>query len=100
VEFSDIAEFTYTMPAGDITLTANFQEDPGFTCGDNVTFTYRGQEVTYGTVLSDERCWLDRNLGAAQVPVPIQMLMAMATCSNGGSWMMGTSCATLKQPMR
>ena len=42
-------------------------EEPGVTCGDNVTFTYRGQEVTYGTVLSNGLCWLDRNLGAGQV---------------------------------
>ncbi len=44
-----------------------------FTCGEDLTFTYNGQEVTYGTVLIDyggdigERCWLDRNLGANQV---------------------------------
>ncbi len=36
-------------------------------CGDSVTFTYRGSQVTYGTVLSQSRCWLDRNLGASQV---------------------------------
>jgi uncharacterized protein (TIGR02145 family) len=40
-----------------------------FTCGDNVTFTYNGSEVTYGTVESNGRCWLDRNLGASQVAV-------------------------------
>jgi len=33
----------------------------------SVTFTYQGQQVTYGTVQSSGRCWLDRNLGAAQV---------------------------------
>ena len=42
-------------------------EAPYFSCGDNVTFIYGGQEVTYGTVLSNERCWMDRNLGAGQV---------------------------------
>ena len=33
----------------------------------NVTFTYNGSVVTYGTVLSQGRWWLDRNLGAEQV---------------------------------
>jgi hypothetical protein len=38
------------------------------TCG-NVTFTYRGASVTYGTIISPAtgRCWLDRNLGASRV---------------------------------
>ena len=37
-------------------------------CGDNVTFTYKGAQVTYGTVNStSSKCWLDRNLGASQV---------------------------------
>jgi len=35
-------------------------------CGDNVTFTYKGSSVTYGTVSSQGKCWLDRNLGASQ----------------------------------
>ena len=35
-------------------------------CGD-VTFTYNGSEVTYGTVTGvNDRCWLDRNLGATR----------------------------------
>src|SRR6056297_20961 len=38
-----------------------------FTCGDNVTFTYNGTEVTYGTVATSGECWMDRNLGASQV---------------------------------
>jgi uncharacterized protein (TIGR02145 family) len=38
-----------------------------FTCGDSVSFVYNGMMVTYGTVLSNGRCWLDRNLGALQV---------------------------------
>ncbi len=34
-------------------------------CGvDDVTFTYNGEMVTYGTVESEGRCWMDRNLGA------------------------------------
>ena len=36
-------------------------------CGDDITFTYNGTEVTYGTVESLGKCWLDRNLGASQV---------------------------------
>jgi uncharacterized protein (TIGR02145 family) len=38
-----------------------------FSCGDDVTFTYKGSEVTYGTVSSQGECWMDRNLGADQV---------------------------------
>jgi prepilin-type N-terminal cleavage/methylation domain-containing protein/uncharacterized protein (TIGR02145 family) len=42
---------------------------PWAVCGDNLTFTYNGSPVTYGTVLNSTttRCWLDRNLGATQV---------------------------------
>ena len=37
-------------------------------CGDPVTFTYDGSEVTYGTVTgANGSCWLDRNLGATKV---------------------------------
>ena len=44
----------------------------GFTCGDNVTFTYNGATVTYGTVIgANSKCWLDRNLGASQVATGI-----------------------------
>ncbi len=35
-----------------------------FNCDDDITFTYRGSEVTYGTVVRGGLCWLDRNLGA------------------------------------
>lgn len=39
-----------------------------FSCGDNVTFTYSGVEVTYGTVSGQNgTCWMDRNLGASRV---------------------------------
>jgi len=37
------------------------------TCGAPETFSYNGNLVTYGTVVSAGRCWLDRNLGASQV---------------------------------
>ena len=52
-----------------VRITANYT----WQCGQNITFTYRGSEVTYGTILVDygsdvgEKCWLDRNLGATQV---------------------------------
>jgi len=42
-------------------------------CGDNITFTYKGEQVTYGTVEVDYggeigiKCWMDRNLGATAV---------------------------------
>ena len=40
----------------------------GFRCGHPITFIYAGKQVTYGTVLSaNNRCWLDRNLGAKRV---------------------------------
>jgi hypothetical protein len=60
---------TFTMPAQNVTVTANFEEIPSENCGDNVTFTYRGSQVTYGTVENPDtgECWLDRNLGASQV---------------------------------
>ena len=39
-----------------------------FICGSNVTFSYNGNNVTYGTVTGiNGRCWLDRNLGASRV---------------------------------
>jgi len=33
----------------------------------SLTFTYNGSQVTYGTVESNGKCWLDRNLGATAV---------------------------------
>ena len=39
---------------------------PWTTCGDLITFTYKGSSVTYGTVASQGKCWMDRNLGALQ----------------------------------
>jgi len=40
-----------------------------FSCGDSVIFTYRGSQVTYGSVENPTtgECWLDRNLGASQM---------------------------------
>ncbi len=43
------------------------RSNENYTCGE-VTFTYNGTPVTYGTVKGKYgRCWLDRNLGAARV---------------------------------
>lgn len=43
------------------------RSNENYTCGE-VTFTYNGVPVTYGTVKGKYgRCWLDRNLGAARV---------------------------------
>ncbi len=54
-----------TMPAHNISLTAIFYT---FTCGDSITFNYRGGEVIYGTILRSGLCWMDRNLGADPLP--------------------------------
>lgn len=43
------------------------RSNENYTCGE-VTFTYNGTPVTYGTVKGKYgRCWMDRNLGAEQV---------------------------------
>jgi len=39
-----------------------------FICGNNLTFTYRGSEVTYGSIERVGICWFDRNLGADPMP--------------------------------
>lgn len=42
---------------------------PPFTCGSSaVAFNYRNGSVSYGTVVgANNKCWLDRNLGATRV---------------------------------
>jgi uncharacterized protein (TIGR02145 family) len=47
---------------GDMTLTP-------WSCGYDITFAYRGEEVTYGTIERGGLCWMDRNLGASRVPI-------------------------------
>ncbi|MGE5355626.1 MAG: hypothetical protein ACM3PT_05245 [Deltaproteobacteria bacterium] len=48
--------------------TCNLEIPVTFICGTStVSFNYNGSPVTYGTVISAGRCWLDRNLGATQV---------------------------------
>jgi uncharacterized protein (TIGR02145 family) len=56
---------SFSMPANSTTCLANYR--PLVSCGDPVTFTYKGSQVTYGTVLSQGKCWMDRNLGASRV---------------------------------
>jgi len=70
---------TYAFTLGSLSGGANYElvlgsSAPTFaitaaedTCGDSVTFTYNGSEVTYGTVTgANDSCWLDRNLGASR----------------------------------
>ncbi len=40
-------------------------------CGTDITFIYKGQQVTYGTIERGGLCWMDRNLGASRVPISI-----------------------------
>lgn len=42
-----VKQLTFAMPPQDIALTAHFSY---FHCGDAITFIYRGEEVTYGTI--------------------------------------------------
>ncbi len=52
---------------GEVVMMAKTKKNV-FACGDNITFTYNGGSVTYGTVEGqDSTCWMDRNLGASQV---------------------------------
>lgn len=50
------------------TTSLNYN-DPNPFCGDPISFMYNGEQVTYWTVESSGRCWLDRNLGASRVPI-------------------------------
>ncbi len=60
---------TRSVAIGEVEEVEEEQEEEengnGFVeCGDNVTFTYNGETVTYRTVETGGNCWMDRNLGA------------------------------------
>lgn len=52
---------------GQVTNEAVLRVTARHVCGTDFTFTYRGSEVTYGTIERGGFCWMDRNLGATQV---------------------------------
>src|SRR6056297_2032664 len=56
----------YLNGSSTFTVMAGVKTEP-FSFGDDVTFTYNGSSVTYGTVATSGECWMDRNLGASQV---------------------------------
>ncbi len=62
--YGSLSDVVTDVPTSSKTINFVFTS---FTCGDNVTFIYNGDTVTYGTVMSSGNCWLDRNLGALQV---------------------------------
>lgn len=96
-----------TMPQEDISLTAVFC----VACGEEITFSYRGSDVTYGTISKTyingdgeqvTLCWLDRNLGAEGIEtfdiatLPGTMTIdSTATFSSGGAEMMVISSGTV-----
>ncbi len=65
VDDTHSATATITMPSQNISLIAEFDK---FMCGDNITFNYNDEEVTFGTILRGGLCWMDRNLGADPMP--------------------------------
>jgi hypothetical protein len=61
---SGIASFTMSVGGQTFTFNVIIQ----YSNGSNVTFTYMGSTVTYGSVLGQSgKYWLDRNLGASRV---------------------------------
>ncbi|MDX9769874.1 MAG: FISUMP domain-containing protein [Tenuifilaceae bacterium] len=64
-EVSTSASYTYTMPEGDVTLVANFQEqssvEDGDPCPDAPTVTDYDDNV-YNTVYIGGQCWIRENL--------------------------------------
>jgi len=65
-----VAHWKFDEGSGSVTYDSSGNDKDGaflFPCGESVTFTYNGSSVTYGTVSSNDECWMDRNLGASQV---------------------------------
>jgi len=64
-----ICEANYYCVSGVKTACAfcTFSNSGSSSCASVVTFTYKGSQVSYGTVVSQGECWMDRNLGASQV---------------------------------
>ena len=56
-----------TITTQPITTTTTLASATDWSCGDSITFNYKGDVAAYGTVESQGRCWLDRNLGASRV---------------------------------
>jgi hypothetical protein len=67
--FTPLAAQIVISPAFHAVQYVPQEENVGKPCPGipTVTFTYNGEEVTYGTVVSAGKCWLDRNLGATRV---------------------------------
>ncbi len=64
---ADPPEVKTTWQNTDATANVSCSDPDTWTCGDSVTFTYKGSSVTYGTVESQGKCWMDRNLGASRM---------------------------------
>lgn len=47
-----------------VSAPLTLSQSTSYCCGEEITFTYNGTAVTYGTVINAGKCWLDRNLGA------------------------------------
>jgi hypothetical protein len=76
IQTSFLCETNYTLfvwaynSCGPSPVTTLSQVSAGcFVCGTSgVTFLYKSETVTYGTVIGQAgKCWMDRNLGASQV---------------------------------
>ncbi len=60
----------YAINSAGIAYGNQMEFTTGDECGTDVSFTYGGEKVTYGTVTgANGACWMDRNLGALQVAV-------------------------------
>lgn len=75
--------------ACDISITVAGCSDPGATPGNTgcVTFSYRGQQVTYTTVRAkDNKIWLQQNLGASRVATSVTDVNAYGDFFQWGRW--------------